>query len=148
MPLLARLGHYTSKALDSLIFSFPSPTAAANATEDDDSFSTTMLRFLGLEQDRALPGQERGAAIDLEPGEMNAIAGGVGPFSFLTGGYGVILILMVSHRYPLIAADRQAIVLNRIHHLVHRPRRPLRPGAFLRRPRSLCESLVYLLGER
>nr|XP_031864077.1 uncharacterized protein CI109_000721 [Kwoniella shandongensis]KAA5531149.1 hypothetical protein CI109_000721 [Kwoniella shandongensis] len=46
-----------------------------------------------------------------EPGETRALAAGVGPMSFAGSGYGVMLVLM-------------AILLNRIHHIVRRPRQP------------------------
>ena len=104
MPLFTRLGQYTSKALDSFVFSFPSPHSKDNTTEES-SMSSSLLRFFGLEQDQhAYRPPANVPGLDLEPGEMNAIAGGVGPFTFLAGGYGVILILMVSLDGPVLGS--------------------------------------------
>jgi hypothetical protein len=77
MPLLAAMGNYLSRALDSVIFAFPSHrngsvavnTQTPSASELDDMFSM--------------------------PGDAKALAGGVGPLSFAGSGYGVTLILMV-----------------------------------------------------
>ncbi|WWC71506.1 uncharacterized protein I206_105464 [Kwoniella pini CBS 10737] len=53
-------------------------------------------------------------ALFVEPGEGKAFAGGIGPLSFVGSGYGILLVIM-------------AILLNRIHHIVRRPRPPPPP---------------------
>jgi hypothetical protein len=63
-----------------------------------------------------------------EPGEPKAIAGGIGPLSFAGSGYGIMLVLTVSSSARSCApADSKAILLNRIHNIVRRPRIPQRP---------------------
>ncbi|EIW68248.1 hypothetical protein TREMEDRAFT_32301 [Tremella mesenterica DSM 1558] len=50
--------------------------------------------------------------------DVGAIAGGIGPLTFAGSGYGVMLVLM-------------GILLNRIHHIVRRPRLPPQPQPHL-----------------
>ncbi|WVF72869.1 hypothetical protein IAT40_007687 [Kwoniella sp. CBS 6097] len=94
------MGSRVSHLLHQLVFSFPTP---ANGT------SPSTFGKQGS--------SETTAALDEffdEPGESRALAGGVGPLSFVGSGYGVMLVLM-------------AILLNRIHHIVRRPRPPPPP---------------------
>nr|XP_018261547.1 uncharacterized protein I303_05985 [Kwoniella dejecticola CBS 10117]OBR83705.1 hypothetical protein I303_05985 [Kwoniella dejecticola CBS 10117] len=98
MPMLTAMGSRLSQLLHQLIFSLPSP--GGNGTEP-------------------LGSAGKNGSVDTndlfqEPGEGKAFAGGVGPLSFVGSGYGVLLVIM-------------AILLNRIHHIVRRPRPPPPP---------------------
>ena len=97
MPILNTIGNHFSHILHNLIFSFPSP----NGTSPDVLSTPDHL-------DPIIDGIEAGmSSLDgmmREPGEPRALAGGVGPLSFVGSGYGVMLILMVSR--PLLALRR------------------------------------------
>ncbi|WWD19129.1 hypothetical protein CI109_103587 [Kwoniella shandongensis] len=96
MPIFARIGDRLSRVLHHVIFSFPSPSNETYPVHEGGAGSGKM------------------SALDEminEPGETRALAAGVGPMSFAGSGYGVMLVLM-------------AILLNRIHHIVRRPRQP------------------------
>ncbi|ORY35703.1 hypothetical protein BCR39DRAFT_28811 [Naematelia encephala] len=111
MPLLASIGARFSQILHDLVFSFPSP--ADNATHPGVPSSGTGggNKHPGNDGYATMSGLE---GIINEPGEPRALAGGVGPLSFAGSGYGVMLVLM-------------ALLLNRIHHIVRRPRPPVPP---------------------
>nr|XP_019044755.1 hypothetical protein I302_06668 [Kwoniella bestiolae CBS 10118]OCF23685.1 hypothetical protein I302_06668 [Kwoniella bestiolae CBS 10118] len=99
MPMLTAMGSRLSHMLHQFIFSLPSPN------------NTTSLDF---KSNRASADEARLDELFDEPGEGRALAGGIGPLSFVGSGYGVLLVLM-------------AILLNRIHHIVRRPRPPPPP---------------------
>ncbi|KAK8854727.1 hypothetical protein IAR55_003466 [Kwoniella newhampshirensis] len=99
MPVFARIGDRLSHMLHHVIFSFPSPGNETELVHDRGSRVAKMSAF-----DEMIN----------EPGETRALAAGVGPMSFAGSGYGVMLVLM-------------AILLNRIHHIVRRPRPPPPP---------------------
>ncbi|KAL1413561.1 hypothetical protein Q8F55_001335 [Vanrija albida] len=92
-----------SRALHSLVFSFPSPSATASSSARNTTAAAAPK----------LPANVTDAVNSTDPllsqpGEPRAWAGGVGPLSFAGSGYGVVLIII-------------AILLNRIHHIVQRP---------------------------
>ncbi|ORX38441.1 hypothetical protein BD324DRAFT_645064 [Kockovaella imperatae] len=109
LPILGRVGNRISHALHQLVFSFPSP----NSTEQAFSEAHETSSGTAGKSDHATAAQMMNSIVD-EPGETRALAGGIGPLSFAGSGYGVTLVLM-------------AILLNRIHHIVRRPRLPPQP---------------------
>ncbi|ODN84548.1 hypothetical protein L202_00478 [Cryptococcus amylolentus CBS 6039] len=92
MPLLARLGNRASLLLHHFVYSFPSRQPAHPHTDDATD---------GLPTIRASDYEDSG--------ENEALQESMGPLSFAGSGYGITLILMM-------------ILLNRIHHIVRRPR--------------------------
>ena len=112
MPILSQFGQKISEALHTAIYSMPSPDNHhdLDMATDDLSRGTTLSDYIE------------------EPGEPKAIAGGIGPLSFAGSGYGIMLVLTVSILSPSRAsANSKAILLNRIHNIVRRPRIPQRP---------------------
>lgn len=107
MALLANVGDRLSRFLHHAIYSFPSAqnsSGARNATGPE----STIAEMLS------------------EPGEPRAWAGGIGPLSFAGSGYGIMLVLMVRSPDETVTYN-QGILLNRIHHIVRRPRVPAPP---------------------
>ncbi|WVR07545.1 hypothetical protein IAU60_004587 [Kwoniella sp. DSM 27419] len=113
MPMLTAMSSRLSRVLHRLVFSFPSPSNDTSPTPTGPSQGSDTTLLDGLFD---------------EPGESRALAGGVGPLSFVGSGYGVMLVLM-------------AILLNRIHHIVRRPRVP--PPPLPHPPRSGFGRLKY-----
>jgi hypothetical protein len=112
MPILSQFGQKISEALHTAIYSMPSPDNHHDSgmVTDDLGRGTTLSDFIE------------------EPGEPKAIAGGIGPLSFAGSGYGIMLVLTVSSSaVHCDSADSKAILLNRIHNVVRRPRIPQRP---------------------
>ncbi|WVN85409.1 uncharacterized protein L203_100555 [Cryptococcus depauperatus CBS 7841] len=95
MPLLARLSDRASRLLYQLVYSFPSKQATSvyNATTVDATNSLASPTITALDQD----------------GEGKALTAALGSIGFAGSGYGMTLFIM-------------AILLNRIHHIVRRPR--------------------------
>jgi len=112
MPILSQFGQKISEALHTAIYSMPSPDNHHDSDMATDDFGrgTTLSDYIE------------------EPGEPKAIAGGIGPLSFAGSGYGIMLVLTVSCLSRSCAqANSKAILLNRIHNIVRRPRIPQRP---------------------
>ncbi len=89
--ILARAGAHVSLLLHHLVFSFPSP----NTTFPGDTFGSAGQNGKNKSDFGIMEGLE--GLVD-EPGEPRALAGGVGPLSFVGSGYGVMLVLMVSEK--------------------------------------------------
>ncbi|KAK6910727.1 hypothetical protein I203_104759 [Kwoniella mangroviensis CBS 8507] len=117
MPMLTAMGSRLSHLLHHFIFSLPSPN------------NTTSLDF---KSGRASGDDARLEELFDEPGEGRALAGGIGPLSFVGSGYGVLLVLM-------------AILLNRIHHIVRRPRPPPPPPPLPHPPRRGLHRLRHAI---
>ncbi|WRT68467.1 uncharacterized protein IL334_005443 [Kwoniella shivajii] len=122
MPVLATAGSRLSHLLHKVVFSWPSAS---------NSSSPFAFRSQSTSGDSA-----RLEELFEEPGEGRALAGGVGPLSFVGSGYGILLVLM-------------AILLNRIHHIVRRPRPPPPPlphpplRGFSRIQRVISTALIH-----
>ena len=90
--LVATVGNHFSHLLHHLVYSFPSPNTTF--------FGQSILHDVNTGLSEAGRGQASGSSLEemvKEPGEPRALAGGVGPLSFVGSGYGVMLILMVYH---------------------------------------------------
>lgn len=90
--ILARAGNHFSHLLHHIVYSFPSPNNTYSGGTDDaqaggDSSHSGLQAFEGMMD---------------EPGEPRALAGGIGPLSFVGSGYGVMLVLMVCFSCALI----------------------------------------------
>lgn len=149
MPLLAQLGNRISLLLHNIVFSFPSP----NSTDSNGNVTSTSPATPATTTKSSLPSGWDGLEDMLsEPGESRALAGGVGPLSFAGSGYGVTLVIVVSCCGPvhimgsLLLTCIQAILLNRIHHIVRRPRVPAQPlphprvDSVYHRAKAACKS--------
>lgn len=90
MPLLATLSSHFSALLHNVIFSFPSP---GNSTSVDESEIRAQLLDEIAVNNTLFPGMAR---MVQQPSEHRALAGGIGPLTFVGSGYGVTLVLMVS----------------------------------------------------
>ncbi|WVQ82779.1 hypothetical protein IAT38_004911 [Cryptococcus sp. DSM 104549] len=113
MPYLARLGDRVSHLLHSFVYSFPSNSSSPfhpSAQRPALAPPTPAPVYSTASAGGAVSVME---ALD-EPGE-GGLADGLGPLSFLGSGYGITLILT-------------ALLLNRIHHIVRRPRQPPPPA--------------------
>ena len=89
LPTLQQLGNHFSTILHHLVYSFPSPNST-NAS------ATAYEPVRGAKDDGGHGGLSGLQEMITEPGEPRALAGGVGPLSFVGSGYGVTLVLMVS----------------------------------------------------
>ena len=81
MPILSRLGQKLSEGLHAAIYSMPTP---------DDHYERSV-------QSGDMGGKTTLSDLIEEPGEPKALAGGIGPLSFAGSGYGIMLVLTVSH---------------------------------------------------
>lgn len=101
-----------SNIVHTLVYSLPSPNeSSANITNSTDVNATLANATAALASDEKL--------------KKEAL---VIPLAFAGGKYGAVLVIVVSAavRFKL-KADVQAILLNRIHHVVQRPRPPPPP---------------------
>lgn len=86
MPVLATLSAHFSALLHNVIFSFPTP---GNSSAEDQA-----ARIDEIAGKNALFPEM--AKMVQQPSEHRALAGGIGPITFVGSGYGVMLVLMVS----------------------------------------------------
>lgn len=82
MPILSQLGQKLSEGLHAAIYSMPTP---------DDQYERGV-------QPGDMGGKTTLSDLIEEPGEPKALAGGIGPLSFAGSGYGIMLVLTVSHK--------------------------------------------------